>query len=570
MKPTILKKMIVESFRNMSNVEIEFGERLTVISGKNGTAKSTILGLVAQIFSFDKDYVNDEKIEYETLSGKQFKSKFSEHFRLSSMYDKPGEMSVIYDVYDAYFKQNIENLKLTMPATSGRNHRAVVRNNLPTATSSNTSRNVTHPLIYLSLKRLIPIADRNDDKVYDLEYLKKNQADFVSCCNEIIGKDKGTHITSTKGTIDSSVVHGQDYDHESVSSGEDNVGQIVQALFSFKRLKEEYSDYHGGILIIDELDAGLFPFAQDRIIDILIKFSNKYNIQIIISSHSPTIIEKIFDKSEREKGSRENNFKSIFLTDNHGKLQVRNDYNWSDIYSDLHIKTKKVSDDINLPVTNIYFEDKEAVDFFNRLVTSRKIRKVINPLKDVSMGCKDYLKLVKHKVPEFSENSIIVLDADVVVDSKENKSIILLPGTQPPDRLIFNFLYNLPKEDDFWKNNIGYNKTNFIANKFTQEIIKRLNLNSYSEGDFFDFDAIIKAELDDKETKSIRSAFKGFYNDNDFQKLFKTIKNNPIEHFLKRNPKIRADFEKLFIEKVKDILIKDKRVQKSDVYTYLT
>ena len=39
MKPTILKKMVVESFRNMSNVEIEFGERLTVISGKNGTAK---------------------------------------------------------------------------------------------------------------------------------------------------------------------------------------------------------------------------------------------------------------------------------------------------------------------------------------------------------------------------------------------------------------------------------------------------------------------------------------------------------------------------------------------------
>ena len=479
-------------------------------------------------------------------------------------------MSVIYDVYDAYHKKDIEKLKLTMTAMSDRKHRTVVRNNLPTVTSPNTSRNVTHPLIYLSLKRLIPIADRNDDKVYDSKYLKANQAEFISCCNEIIGKDKGAQITSTKGTIDSSVVHGQDYDHESVSSGEDNVGQIVQALFSFKKLKEEYNNYRGGILIIDELDAGLFPFAQDRIVDILIKFSNKYNIQTIISSHSPTIIEKIFDKSEREKGSRENNFKSIFLTDNHGKLQVRNDYNWSDIYSDLHIKTKKVSDDISLPMTNIYFEDKEAVDFFNRLVTSRKIRKIINPLKDVSMGCKDYLKLVKHKVPEFSENSIIVLDADVVVDSKENKSIILLPGTQPPDRLIFNFLYNLPKEDGFWKNNIGYNKTNFIANRFTQDIIRRLNLNNYPEGHVFDFDAIIKAELDDKQTSSIRSVFKGFYNDDDFQKLFKTIKNNPIEYFLKSNPQIRSDFEKLFIDKIKNILIKDKRVQKSDVYTYLT
>lgn len=570
MRSTILKKMVVEKFRNMSNVEIDFGERLTVISGKNGTAKSTILGLVAQIFSFDKDHASDQKVDYETLSGKQFKSKFSEHFRLSEAFDKPGEMSVIYDVYDAYFKQNIENLKLTMPATSGRSHRAVVRNNLPTATSTNTSRNVTHPLIYLSLKRLIPVADRNDDKVYDLEYLKKNQADFVSCCNEIIGKDKGTHITSTKGTIDSSVVHGQDYDHESVSSGEDNVGQIVQALFSFKRLKEEYSDYHGGILIIDELDAGLFPFAQDRIIDVLIKYSNKYNIQTIISSHSPTIIEKVFEKSENEKGTKENNFKSIFLTDSHGKLQVRNDYSWSDIYADLHIKTKRVSDEISLPIINIYFEDKEAVDFFNRLVTNRKIRKIINPLKDVSMGCKDYLKLVKHKIPEFSENSIIVLDADVIVNSTENKSIILLPGTQPPDRLIFSFLYNLPKEDDFWKNNIGYNKTNFIANRCTQEIIKRLSLNNYPEGFDFNFDEIIEKELNNNETNAIRSVFKNFYNDSDFQKLFKTIKNNPIEYFLKKNPHMKSDFEELFINKTKDILIKDKRVQKSDIYTYFT
>ncbi|MCV4777503.1 AAA family ATPase, partial [Escherichia coli] len=72
----------------------------------------------------------------------------------------------------------------------------------------------------------------------------------------------GSSVTATKGTIDSMVVHGDNYDHQSVSVGEDNVGQLIQAIFSFKRLKETYSDYHGGILLIDEADAGLFPAAQ--------------------------------------------------------------------------------------------------------------------------------------------------------------------------------------------------------------------------------------------------------------------------------------------------------------------
>ena len=69
----------------------------------------------------------------------------------------------------------------------------------------------------------MPVAERNNDLVYDVDYLKSHKQDFISCCNEIIGKYKGANVTSTKGTIDSSVVHGTDYDHESVSSGDSRI-----------------------------------------------------------------------------------------------------------------------------------------------------------------------------------------------------------------------------------------------------------------------------------------------------------------------------------------------------------
>jgi len=46
-------------------------------------------------------------------------------------------------------------------------------------------------------------------------------------------------------------------------------------------LKEKFKDdYFGGILLIDELEATLYPGAQKKLIEFLNKYSAKYNIKI--------------------------------------------------------------------------------------------------------------------------------------------------------------------------------------------------------------------------------------------------------------------------------------------------
>ena len=90
---TVLNKLHVNQFRGLENIEINLGNSISVICGKNGTAKSTILGLIAQIFSFETNYANGEKLQYKneenelvdyrTIIGKLFTSQFREHFRLS-------------------------------------------------------------------------------------------------------------------------------------------------------------------------------------------------------------------------------------------------------------------------------------------------------------------------------------------------------------------------------------------------------------------------------------------------------------------------------------------------------
>ena len=56
MAKTQLKKLNIRKFRALNNVDIEFGTHITVICGKNGTSKSSILGIAAQIFNFENDY----------------------------------------------------------------------------------------------------------------------------------------------------------------------------------------------------------------------------------------------------------------------------------------------------------------------------------------------------------------------------------------------------------------------------------------------------------------------------------------------------------------------------------
>ena len=87
MAKTQLKKLHIEKFRALNDVEVEFGDSITVVCGKNGTSKSSILGITAQIFSFEKDYASGQDISFRQIAGGTFKSQYSEHFRISDQFD---------------------------------------------------------------------------------------------------------------------------------------------------------------------------------------------------------------------------------------------------------------------------------------------------------------------------------------------------------------------------------------------------------------------------------------------------------------------------------------------------
>ncbi|MCK4107927.1 AAA family ATPase [Acinetobacter radioresistens] len=550
---TQLKKIKVNHFRGLKNIEINIAERLTVICGKNGTSKSTILGMIAQIFNFEKDHHSDTVISHKTLGGKNFKSSFRDHFRFSKVYDLPGTMDVKFEIYDAYFSQIIPELKLRLYGSEDRpQSRPVVRDNLKVSADDNSSRNVTHPLIYLSLKRLMPIAERNKYLLEqeEIEFLNKITKEFTNTNNRLLGKASGTKLSRTSGTIDSAVVHGDNYDHESVSVGEDNTGQILLALYSFQKLKEEYSNYHGGILLIDELDAGLFPAAQLELIKILESFAKKLNLQIIFTTHSPIVIQNIFEKSKFDK----KNNKTIYLTDTYGHVEVAEDYSWDKIYADLFIETIQYELEKKIPKTNIYFEDGEAYELFRALIRERNLNKIIEPMKEISLGCKNYLDLIKRKIPEFSRNSIVVFDGDEPEGNKFNNTICL-PGALPPDQLLFNFLYLLPADDAYWKNNkIGFTKPVFL--RMAVPILEFLELDSSPSADFNLQEIVRSKRAVSKELEGkAREKFKDFYKDEKIQILIKgRASDNPFRNMIDRENEKFIYFQDKFKETLLNVI----------------
>lgn len=549
----------INKFRGLQNVDIDFGERITLICGKNGTAKSTILGIIAQVFSFSTDYTTDPVErnglnQFKTLLGKNYTSVFSEHFRFSEEFDLPGSMDVELSVYDGLERKLKDKLSLKIYDSADRSKsRPVLR--------GNNDRNITLPVIYLSVNRLTPIVFRRYAAAEN-DYISENNDIALRLSNSILLQENNL-ITSTSGDLESLATHDEKYDYQSISVGEDNVGQIVKAMLSFKKLKEEFNNYSGGILLIDEADAGLFPAAQVEFFKILRKFSKDYKVQVIMTSHSPTLIQEVFEQKDIK------NYKTIYLTNTYGPVEVMSDFNWSDIEADINVRTKQVASNLNLPVVNVYFEDDECREFFRAMIRKRKLTKVMN-LSHTSLGGEQLLTLKREKIPEFSSKSIVILDSDKNIPN-EYKNFINLPGNLPPDQLIFQTLFNLSNNNDYWRNPFGFTKSVFqrIKNNVIHNNIKSL----FPTSDTIDLDLIVREFRSSNLNQHglVRDTFKNFYRDAEVQAVVKgPIKYNPFTIWKNDNLDESNEFEKSLIEKLKLIYIKGYKVPASVVDEYFS
>ncbi len=432
----IINDVTINKFRGFKNQKFVIGSQLTVIAGQNGTQKTTLLGMVSQPFSIT-DQANPIKNE-KPLSGGNYKSAFADKFKLSEEFDKPK------------MHQWTLHLNESVTGISEFTIESIPRNNTirfwKKGTKEKGSGYIQLPVIYLSLSRLLPIGEDKSLSESDSVVLTEEEQQFYEAWhnNILIIPNLNIHnIDYLDSKLKKTIGANTDfYDWKMNSAGQDNIGKIILAVLSFKRLKDKYPEYYkGGILAIDEVDATLYPASQVRLIEFLKKFAAKLNLQVIVTTHSLEILNKACEWQFDEK--IKDQVQVVFLKIRNNEIIIDNGVSYNRIKQNLNVVLdgkKKANSKILL-----FSEDNECRLFFKCLIKRESSK--FNFIK-VATGCNNLIQLVvDFKIPSFVfPESLVVLDGDVERNRKQMKkirkvkNIILLPGMNPPELLLADLI----------------------------------------------------------------------------------------------------------------------------------
>ncbi len=269
-----ISKVEIKKFRNLENISFTVGKKITAIAGQNCTSKTALLGIMSHIFNFDS--------KYRTLTGAPFYAKYSEIFRFSyPNYDKAGQ-----HVYTIFFENNDSVNVISYDRTK---NKKPINLRLRVGKSAKGRGKTKMPVIYLGMKRLFPFAQEakivKDSKtqlsVNDAEFYKKFHNEILLMSEQV---ETDRIVTKNK---DYFAPRTGNYDHLGISAGQDNIGQLITAILSFKKLRKQLgNNYEGGFIFIDEADASLYPGAQLKLVEFLYKMAGELDLQIFFTTHS--------------------------------------------------------------------------------------------------------------------------------------------------------------------------------------------------------------------------------------------------------------------------------------------
>ncbi|MCP6682142.1 AAA family ATPase [Bacillus nakamurai] len=489
----MITKLEITLFRKYKNQEIHFGKRLNLICGLNGTGKSSILAMLGHTIELK---LKDGK----TVTNKQFRTEFGEIFKLSEKYDYTEDQEKKYR-YKVFTKINeVEDsrsftlTKQTQKRKSSNDEtkqfsriRPIPRGTIKGGKS--TSAKIKYPVLYLGLSRLYPIGEIPEDVEIKNDSIKLEQSELnwiKDHKRRILGTidkevlDIQTYQAGTKDSKISGVgINTELYDFTANSVGQDNILQILISLLSFKRLKENYTEYSGGILLIDELEASLFPHAQESLLKLLDELSKELNLQIIFTSHSSIVIDYMWKKystNSRDFSNPKNLYNIVFLDYKDSQVIVNNDFDVSSINAKLNFKLNysNFTKESNMV---IYTEDDTAKWFLEQFINSfseiyildSKFQKLKSKIRPLNLSNNQLMNLVDGD-EYFRNKVVIVVDGDTVIpEEKQNyNNIISLPGSNYPEKLIIDFLKS--NESDKYFNTEECYERNFSRDVFNSDL----------------------------------------------------------------------------------------------------
>jgi predicted ATPase len=387
--PKFLEDVSIDGLRGWSGQSIRFAFPVTAIVGENGTGKSTFLKAVACAY------------ENETEKRTYYPSTFF----IDTHWDSISGVTLSYTVRQGSQVSSFNIKKPTkrwgFPEKRIKRHVFIfdISRTLPLDASAGYAKIARLAASEISTDEIQPEFRKHLCHILGRDYTK---ARFAT--SDVDKKREVGLLTREFGEI--SQFH--------QGAGEDTTLDLMRSLQSIPDTS---------LLIIDEVEASLHPRAQRRLIRFLLWLSRYKRIQIILSTHSPYVLEELPQEA-----------RVMLLPGPSGTNVV---YGATPEFS-----LSRLDENVH-PELHIFVEDRESEIFLREILASHPdSADLLSRLAIVPVGPSNVVQIMgnlaqKNKLPY---KSIAVLDGDTAVS---DGSCLSLPGTEAPERLIFKELKDL-------------------------------------------------------------------------------------------------------------------------------
>lgn len=506
----------VDNFRSFHGVQFDIGRKITAISGQNGVGKSNLVSLVASGSGLNRkgNFGSNFQPEFYSFFNIDTAEDYP-HYALYLKYEEPGKQGSV--VKKLTFKDDTATKRgvRVIPRTSNHGLNLAYKDAEQQAKDNfgvGGAARIPIPTIYLSISRLYPLGERRETvtvtQIKKTNKLYQNEADakFREWYNFVIPGSIRTNATLSmieKKTSSRASLH-MDMERTptlSQSIGQDNIGNIVSALVDIYILSKQ-PDYSGAIICIDEVEVSLHPDTQLRLFTLLDKLSDELDIQIVVSTHSLTILKEMLKKRAKKPSEY-----SVVYLKNPSAPMVTQHHSYELLKADLLGQTT-----FDRPKPKIYFEDEVGQHIFQLLVRSldqqyetlsggSELRGQGSPMDALSLkgkikefedlrnlepnltqlvmnlGCEELIKIAE-KDKNYFGRVIFLLDGDArhkdpsqkpkvkdfltaqynasgISDRKHTPNICFLPNYFAPESYLYRIIYELTHHENdhavFWR-----------------------------------------------------------------------------------------------------------------------
>jgi AAA ATPase domain len=440
----------IKNFRSLKEQSLILGDQVTVLSGRNGTMKTSLMGLLAHPFSS----------EARDAFGTDLKTPLQEVFKLSPEFDKEDYF------YDMVLSTG-DGAILAEPVSIYRVQENTNRHRIVVSGSEKGDGNFLYNTSLLNLKRLFPLVDTKASPTTNeaISLSTSEAADLKDFYENIFpSSDYETfvpiHQKKVKSTFALSGATAR-YNWHSISSGEDNLGAIFNRLIGFQRAYTAGQKTGNGILCIDEFESSLHPVAQLRLLDYLYRWSAKYKVQVVISTHSLHLIQDLYLRHSANLSARRIVINFVSKSSAHeGNFPILQNPDYELAYKELTLSSpEKVA---AAHKVRVFCEDEHATHFAKRLIKSQNVLSAVEFHSSLDpQGGKvgtswSALRKLCVEYPLLLEGSLALFDADVgdsdLAKIKNSDLYLVLPDPDSLaiERRIIVFIISLDNGDTFF------------------------------------------------------------------------------------------------------------------------